>query len=171
MSEVSGDTHGSARKKDQVTFTHFYSFYTPFECSFTSSPPVRSVVLHPPYSFRVQFYIFSTRSECSFTSSPLVPSVVLHLPHSFRVQFYIFPTRFECFFLAIVRVHPDEWKEPISVASFAQAISSRDIHVKLHSKRVEEMRNYTRNEWRRCETTLETSREDAKLHSKLVEKM
>ncbi len=30
---------------------------------------------------------------------------------------------------------------------------------------------YTRNEWRRCKTTLETSGEDAKLHSKRVEKM
>ncbi len=28
---------------------------------------------------------------------------------------------------------------------------------KLHSKRVEKMQNYTRNEWRRCKTTLETS--------------
>ncbi len=29
-------------------------------------------------------------------------------------------------------------------------------------------KNYTRNEWRRCKTTLETSGEDVKLHSKLV---
>jgi hypothetical protein len=28
--------------------------------------------------------------------------------------------------------------------------------------------NYTRNEWRRCETTLETSGDDVKLHSKRV---
>jgi hypothetical protein len=33
---------------------------------------------------------------------------------------------------------------------------------KLHSKRVEKMSNYTRNEWRRCKTTLETSGEDLK---------
>jgi hypothetical protein len=32
--------------------------------------------------------------------------------------------------------------------------------VKLHSKRVEKMKKYTRNEWRRCKTTLETSGED-----------
>ncbi len=32
--------------------------------------------------------------------------------------------------------------------------------VKLHSKRDEKMWNYTRNGWRRCETTLETSGED-----------
>jgi pyruvate kinase len=31
-----------------------------------------------------------------------------------------------------------------------------------------EKANYTRNEWRRCETTLETSGEDVKLHSKRV---
>ena len=28
--------------------------------------------------------------------------------------------------------------------------------------------NYTRNEWRRCKTTLEMSGEDVKLHSKQV---
>jgi hypothetical protein len=39
-------------------------------------------------------------------------------------------------------------------------IPSRDLKVK----------NYTRNEWRRCETTLETIGEDVKLHSKRVEK-
>ncbi len=34
--------------------------------------------------------------------------------------------------------------------------------VKLHSKRVEKMRNYTRDEWKRCETTLETSGDEVK---------
>jgi hypothetical protein len=50
---------------------------------------------------------------------------------------------------------------------------------KLHSKRVEKMQNYTRNEWERRKTThvlvqlsqLETSGEDVRLHSKRVEKM
>jgi hypothetical protein len=32
--------------------------------------------------------------------------------------------------------------------------------VKIHSKRVEKMWKDTPNEWRRCETTLETSGED-----------
>ncbi len=32
-------------------------------------------------------------------------------------------------------------------------------------------KNYTRNEWRRYKTTLETSGEDIKLHSKRVEKI
>ncbi len=36
---------------------------------------------------------------------------------------------------------------------------------------VKNTENYTRNEWRRCKTTLETSGEDVKLHSKRVEKM
>ncbi len=44
----------------------------------------------------------------------------------------------------------------------------QNIGLKLHSKRVEKMQNYTRNECRRCKTTLETSVEDAKLHSKRV---
>ncbi len=43
--------------------------------------------------------------------------------------------------------------------------------VKLLSKRVEKMWNYTRNGGRRCETTLERSGEVVKLHSKGVEKM
>jgi hypothetical protein len=41
-------------------------FPTRFECSFTSSPLVSSVVSHLPPSFRVCFYIFSTRFECIF---------------------------------------------------------------------------------------------------------
>ncbi len=45
------------------------------------------------------------------------------------------------------------------------------IRYKLHSKWVKKMWNYTRNESRRCETTLETSGEDVKLHSKRVKKM
>jgi hypothetical protein len=36
---------------------------------------------------------------------------------------------------------------------------------------VENRENHTRNEWRRCKTTLDTSGEDAKLHSKRVKKM
>ncbi len=31
--------------------------------------------------------------------------------------------------------------------------------------------NYTRNEWKRCKSTLETSGEDVKQHSKRVKKM
>jgi hypothetical protein len=49
-----------------------------------------------------------------------------------------------------------------TLAGFSFYIESCDEppnqrRVKLHSKRVEKMWNYTRNEWRRCETTLETS--------------
>ena len=47
-------------------------------------------------------------------------------------------------------------------------LETRGEDAKLHSKRVGKMRNYTRNEWRRCETTLETSGENVKLHSERV---
>ncbi len=57
----------------------------------------------------------------------------------------------------------------------ARKLSARtsfsDNLVKIHSKRVGKMFNYTQNEWRRCEITLETSGEDVKLHSKRVEKI
>ncbi len=43
--------------------------------------------------------------------------------------------------------------------------------LKLHSKRVEKMQNYTRNGLGRCKTTLETRGEDVKQHSKRVGKM
>ncbi len=43
-----------------------------------------------------------------------------------------------------------------------------DVRGHLHSKRVGKMSIYTRNEWRRCKNTLETSGEDVKLHSKRV---
>ena len=41
-------------------------FSTRFECSFSSSPLVSSVVSHPLHQFRVQFFIFFTRFECIF---------------------------------------------------------------------------------------------------------
>ncbi len=56
---------------------YFHIFSTRFECGFTSSPPVSSVVSHLLHSSRVWFHIFPTRFECGFTSSPLVLSVVL----------------------------------------------------------------------------------------------
>ncbi len=47
-------------------------------------------------------------------------------------------------------------------------LKSSGEDVKLHSKRVEKMQSYTRNEWG---ITLETGGEDSKLHSKRVQKM
>ena len=41
-------------------------FATRFECDFSSSPLVSSVVFHLRHSFRVWFFIFSTRFECGF---------------------------------------------------------------------------------------------------------
>jgi hypothetical protein len=46
----------------------FHIFPTRFECIFTSSPLISSVVSHLPHSFRVYFYNFSTRFECGFRS-------------------------------------------------------------------------------------------------------
>ena len=102
-------------------------------------------LLHPK---RVYFCILSTRFECIFTSSPLVSSVILG---SYQASVG-------------------------DVCSVYYARMRRHVYVtpkyaKPHSKRVEKMQNYTRNEWRRCQTTLETSGEDVKLHSKPVEKM
>ena len=105
------------------------------------------------HSFRVWIYIFSTRFECEFTSSPLVSSVVLHLPHSFRVYFlrllhsfrvwiYIFSTRFECtdFSRGICKMRTMTWEKdytvPIRVKSTLET-SGEDV--KVHSKRVEKM--------------------------------
>jgi hypothetical protein len=76
------------------------------------------------------------------------------------------------FFIAVLRkVKPVPWE----INDLERVVSTKNQTdfkpVKLHSKRVEKMSNYTRNEWRRCQTTLETSGEDVKLHSKRVEKM
>ncbi len=141
----------------------FYIFSTLFECSFTSSPLFSSVVLHLLHSFPVQFYIFSTLFECSFTSFPLVLSVVLHL-HSFRVQLTV----------------------PMPFSPILRAFRTSNNEVSQVS-----IKNYTRNEWRRCRihskrvekmyNTLETSREDVeytrsewrrcRIHSKRVKKI
>ena len=42
---------------------------------------------------------------------------------------------------------------------------------RLHSKWVEKIHDYTRNEWKRSTTTLEMSGKDLRLHSKRVEKI
>jgi hypothetical protein len=48
---------------------------------------------------------------------------------------------------------------------------SQTLHQRSTNKFYTVGKNYTRNEWGRRETTLETSGEDVKLHSKRVEKM
>ncbi len=50
-------------------------------------------------------------------------------------------------------------------------LMEKDCTKVVHSKRVENMKKYTPNEWRRWKYTLETSGEDEKIHSKRVEKM
>jgi hypothetical protein len=83
--------------------------------------------------------MFPTRFECIFTSSPLVSSVV-----SGMVNF-------------------DAILEETDMIMVARG----DLGMEIPTEKV----NYTRNECRRCGTTLETSVEDVKLHQKRVEKM
>ncbi len=123
--------------------------------------------------------IFSTRFECGFRSSPLVSSVVLDLLHSFRVYFHIFSTRFECSLrssppVSSVVLAPSvshESSEETVTASQIEQVKAINRVVKIHSKRVEKMWIYTRNEWERCQSTLETSGKDVNLNSKRVRKM
>ena len=143
--------------KSQLDFPHSFRVYfrifsTRFECIFASSPLVSSVFSHLLHSFRVYLHIFSTSFECGFTCSPLVSSVVSHLLHSFRVYFS----------------GPGElYLSPSSLTSLTSLVEG---YRTVRERRLGEV-NYTRNEWRRCKTTLETSGEDVKLHSKRVGKM
>ena len=89
---------------------------------FTSSPLVSSV-----------FHIFSTRSECSFTSSPLVPSVVFRFLTSCQLPSSL------CL-LCVLRCSQRWPRRPSWWTSYPG---------KLHSKRVEKMWIYTRNECKR----------------------
>jgi hypothetical protein len=100
--------------------------------------------------------------------------------HSKRVEKMQNHTRFECIFSH--SRSPYSKKQSPGVANITDPSSPytdwRAIrtlrswpNLKLHSKRVEKMWNYARNELRRCETTLETSGEDVKLRSKRVKKM
>ncbi len=55
--------------------------------------------------------------------------------------------------------------------SLKTTLETSEEDLKLHSKRVKKMENYTPNGWRRWKTTLQTGEEDGKLHSKRVKKM
>jgi hypothetical protein len=101
------------------------NFYTRFECSFTSSSLVSSVVLHPLHSF-----------ECSFTFSSLVSSVV------FR-----FTARVLCFTLTVIdtSVTGSTQRNTVRESCCTKMETSKTTletggeDVKLHSKRVEKM--------------------------------
>ncbi len=123
---------------------YFCIFCTRFECIFASSALVSSVVLHLLHSFRVYFCIFCTRFECIFASSALVSSLVVHVLHSFRVYFCIFSTRFECSFITVFRSQA-EYRQ-FSLIDWRQDCQHLTPLLKLHSKRVEMLENYTRNE-------------------------
>jgi hypothetical protein len=119
----------------------------------------------------VYYCIFSTRFECIIASSPLVSSVLLHLLHSFRVYYCIFSTRFECIFhifstrfeCSFSKLCEKEKHSTVSSREASVMVKLTIALVKLHSKRVEKMSNYTRNERRRCETTPETSGKESKV--------
>jgi hypothetical protein len=106
---------------------------------------------HLPHPFRVWIVIFYARFECDLLSYTLVSSVVLRL---------LFPSFLnDC----------NEQKQ-----NCAKSTNHKYTYHRmelLHSKRVKKIGNYTRNEWGRWETTLETSGEDTKLHSRRVGKM
>jgi hypothetical protein len=106
-----------------------------------------------------KIFEFSTRFECNFVSSPLVSSAILYLLHSFGVQFCIFSTRFECNFVSSPLVSSVVLHPLLMRGSAINRLATLGTT------------NYTRSEWRRCKTILETSGEDVKLHSKRVEKM
>ncbi len=91
------------------------------------------------------------------------------------MKFFIFPTRFECIFTpyfcnTVLGQHLCYTTNDI-IQSRAEPTACYNSSGDLHSKRVEKMWNITRNEWRRWETTLETSGEDEKPHPKQVEKI
>ncbi len=139
-------------------------------------------------------YIFSTRFEFVFSSSPLVSSVLLHLLHSFRVCFCIFSTRFESVFQYTNRDHyPNaEGSNGLKLHSFrvekikTTLVSSGEdcivckfgvftfscfLFVLTISLVVPSEWVVLRHRKIIRKTTLETSGEDWKTHSKRVEKI
>jgi hypothetical protein len=57
------------------------------------------------------------------------------------------------------REHPEDKGSSVAI-EVKTTLETNGKDVKLHSKRVEKIQNYTRNEWRRWKITLETSGED-----------
>ncbi len=88
--------------------------------------------------------------------------------HSKRVEKMLNYTRNE--WRRCEKYTPNEWrrfKGSSGLTSLFMTVNSRTMlsvvlvnSRKQHSERVEKMRIYTRNEWRRCEATLGTSGED-----------
>ncbi len=103
---------------------------------------------HVDFSSEVSFtYSHNSSFECIFTSSSLVWSVFSRLFHSFWVCFRSLPR----FVSLTVR-----WSS--STASKVKIILETSWeHEKIHSKRVENTKKYTRNECRRLKNTLKTS--------------
>ncbi len=76
-----------ARNDTKVHLLHpfrvqFYIFSTDFQCSFTSSPLISSVVLHLLHSFRVQFGVMIHFDKCHATMAEMFEKC-LTLPDNF----------------------------------------------------------------------------------------
>ena len=128
---------------------------TRFECSFTSSPLVSSVVFISDYGGQAFRNIEGNSSRCfNFT---LQTSVVYFRYNDFDSQQLSVNTRSN-FFTLVSSVFQDDWRHTVQQSDHVTFFTKP---LQVHSKRVEKMHNYTRNEWRRCITTLETSEEDA----------
>ena len=117
------------------------------------------------HSFRVEKIEKYTRFELRRWKNTLVLSWEHEKIHSFRVYFYLVSSNLESLYN---REDVNNAMQIVECMTFRQTIEHRG---KLHSKRVEKIENYTRSEWKRLKTTLETSGEDWKLHSKRVEKI
>ncbi len=80
----------------------------------------------------------------------------------------IFSTRFECIF-TYSRLFSSVVFSAKAIVS--DAVTNFNLFQSTTAQTLGEIRvNYTRNEWERSETTLETDVEDVHLHSKRVEK-
>jgi hypothetical protein len=104
---------------------------------------VSSVFSHLVHSFRVYFHIFSTRFECIFT---------------------IFSTRFECIFSPRTKLSDFDYQP--------QGYANRDgkaLYEKNKDRAV--VKSFVTSPMKKVKSTLETSGEDVKLHSKGVRKM
>ncbi len=160
---------------DQVCV--FTSFPLVSSVVFTSSPLVASVVSHLPRSFRVYFPprpFLMSQDEADRAPPTFDYRKAKGGAEVSGLEFRIQVSPYDCTGCTVcVNTCPDDALKMVPLATvhekegvnweWAMALPDR-------SERCE-LKTHTRNEWRRCETTLETSGEDVKLHSKRVEKI
>ncbi len=110
-----------------------------------------------------------TRNE--WRKLPLTHLYPIALVPSFTVRSAFSPTalyNISCHLLSLTLMSYSDFSGMSSKTSDfkRRRRNGRRSRCKLHTRiRVEKMWKYTRNEWRRCENTLETSGEDVKIHS------